>query len=68
MNAVASMCVACSGARVVAKAYAGERVGVFARRTGRLEVVEYSELDPEQAAAMDPRASLPSQATFACGR
>ncbi|KAK9843554.1 hypothetical protein WJX81_008640 [Elliptochloris bilobata] len=43
------------GARVVAKASAAERVGVFARRAGRLEVVEYSELDPEQAASVDPR-------------
>ena len=48
----------CVGARVVAKAHAGERVGVFARRAGRLEVVEYSELDPDQAAAVDPRAPL----------
>jgi len=41
---------------VVAKAHPGERVGVFARRAGRLEVVEYSELDPGQAASADPRA------------
>ena len=57
------------GARVVAKASPGERVGVFARRAGRLEVVEYSELDPGEAASVDPRAgpgggpylSLPNQ-------
>lgn len=58
----------CSGARVVAKAHAGERVGVFARRAGRLEVVEYSELDPDQAAATDPRAPTPGRVTFACSR
>ncbi len=40
----------------MAKAHPGERVGVFARRAGRLEVVEYSELDPGQAASADPRA------------
>ena len=53
---------------MVAKAHAGERVGVFARRAGRLEVVEYSELHPDQAAAMDPRAPTPGQVTFACTR
>ncbi|PRW59645.1 UDP-N-acetylglucosamine diphosphorylase 2-like isoform B [Chlorella sorokiniana] len=42
------------GARVVAKAYPEEKVGVFARRGGALEVVEYSELDPSEAAASDP--------------
>jgi UDP-N-acetylglucosamine/UDP-N-acetylgalactosamine diphosphorylase len=42
------------GARVVAKAHPEERVGVFARRGGALEVVEYSELDPAKAAAADP--------------
>lgn len=42
------------GARVVAKASPEEKVGVFARRGGRLEVVEYSELDPAEAAAADP--------------
>ena len=41
---------------MVAKASPGERVGVFARRAGRLEVVEYSELDPGEAASVDPRA------------
>ncbi|PSC69582.1 UDP-N-acetylglucosamine diphosphorylase 1-like isoform B [Micractinium conductrix] len=41
-------------ARVVAKAYPEEKVGVFARRGGALEVVEYSELDPNEAAASDP--------------
>ena len=43
-----------AGARVVAKAYPEERVGVFAQRDGRIEVVEYSELDPHEAAATDP--------------
>ncbi|EFN54432.1 hypothetical protein CHLNCDRAFT_31829 [Chlorella variabilis] len=42
------------GARVVAKAYPEEKVGVFARRNGALEVVEYSELDPAEASASDP--------------
>ena len=41
-------------ARVVAKAHPEEKVGVFARRGGRLEVVEYSELDPSEASAADP--------------
>ena len=41
------------GARVVAKAYPEEKVGVFARRGGNLEVVEYSELDPIEACAAD---------------
>jgi UDP-N-acetylglucosamine/UDP-N-acetylgalactosamine diphosphorylase len=41
-----------AGARVVAKAYPEEKVGVFARKNGRIEVVEYSELDPAEAAAM----------------
>lgn len=34
---------------MVAKAHPEERVGVFARRDGRIEVVEYSELDPAEA-------------------
>jgi hypothetical protein len=38
----------------VAKAYPEEKVGVFAQRNGALEVVEYSELDPAEAAASDP--------------
>ncbi|KAH7618870.1 putative UDP-N-acetylglucosamine diphosphorylase 2 [Nannochloris sp. 'desiccata'] len=42
------------GARVVAKAYAEEKVGVFARRGGGMEVVEYSELEPAEASAADP--------------
>lgn len=42
------------GARVLAKAYPEEKVGVFATRNGNLEVVEYSELPPAEAAAMDP--------------
>jgi UDP-N-acetylglucosamine/UDP-N-acetylgalactosamine diphosphorylase len=48
-----------AGARVVAKAYSEERVGVFARRDGRIEVVEYSELDPQEAAAMQTGAHQP---------
>ena len=42
-----------AGARVVAKAHPEERVGVFARRDGRIEVVEYSELDPAEASATE---------------
>lgn len=42
------------GARVVAKAYPEEKVGVFARRGAHVEVVEYSEMDPEEAASVDP--------------
>ena len=40
-----------AGARVLSKAYPEERVGVFARKNGKVEVVEYSELDPREAAA-----------------
>jgi UDP-N-acetylglucosamine/UDP-N-acetylgalactosamine diphosphorylase len=43
-----------AAAKVVRKARPEEAVGVFARRGGRLEVVEYSELDPAEAAASDP--------------
>ncbi|GAB4820374.1 hypothetical protein N2152v2_007420 [Parachlorella kessleri] len=43
-----------TGARVLVKAYPEEKVGVFARRNGALEVVEYSELDPADACAVDP--------------
>lgn len=42
------------GARVVAKAYPEEKVGVFARRGAHVEVVEYSEMDPQEAASVDP--------------
>ena len=42
------------GARVVAKSYPEEKVGVFAQRGGKLQVVEYSELDPIEACAEDP--------------
>lgn len=41
-------------AKVVSKAYPEEKVGVFAVRDGHTEVVEYSELDPEEASATDP--------------
>jgi len=46
------------GARVVAKAYPEERVGVFARRAGAVQVVEYSELHPEQACGVGPDGQL----------
>ena len=42
-----------AGAKVVAKASAEERVGVFVRRGGALQVVEYSELSPEDASATE---------------
>ncbi|DBA82806.1 hypothetical protein WJX77_012241 [Trebouxia sp. C0004] len=42
------------GARVVAKAHPEEKVGVFARREPHVEVVEYSEMDPQEAASVDP--------------
>ncbi|KAL6761172.1 nucleotide-diphospho-sugar transferase [Haematococcus lacustris] len=42
------------GARVVAKASADEKVGVFASREGALSVVEYSEMEPGQAHATNP--------------
>lgn len=40
--------------KVVSKSYPHEKVGVFAIRDGRTEVVEYSELDPQEASATDP--------------
>jgi len=43
-----------AGARVVAKAHPEEKVGVFARRGTHVEVVEYSEMDPQEAASVDP--------------
>ena len=44
-----------SGARVVAKACPEEKVGVFAvDDAGRAAVVEYSEMDPKEAASVDP--------------
>ena len=36
---------------MLSKAHPEERVGVFARKNGKVEVVEYSELDPSEAAA-----------------
>ncbi|KAL0052616.1 hypothetical protein WJX82_004822 [Trebouxia sp. C0006] len=42
------------GARVVAKAHPEEKVGVFACRGAHVEVVEYSEMDPQEAASVDP--------------
>ena len=45
---------------MVGKAYPEERVGVFARKNGKVEVVEYSELDPAEAAAtFDSKFLLP---------
>ena len=43
---------------MVAKAHANEAVGVFARAAGKLQVVEYSEMDPAEAASTDPGACL----------
>ena len=37
----------------MAKAYPEEKVGVFAQRGDAVEVVEYSELDPQEAASVD---------------
>uniref|UniRef100_A0A1D2A1J4 UDP-N-acetylglucosamine diphosphorylase n=1 Tax=Auxenochlorella protothecoides TaxID=3075 RepID=A0A1D2A1J4_AUXPR len=42
------------GCRVLQKAAPGERVGVLARRGGRLAVLEYSELSEARAAARNP--------------
>ena len=39
---------------MVAKAYPEEKVGVFAQRGGHTEVVEYSEMEPQEAASIDP--------------
>lgn len=41
-----------AGARVVAKRSPSEKVGVFARRGGCIEVVEYSELGQAEAEAV----------------
>lgn len=48
--------VAPCAAKVVKKAYATEKVGVFVRRfkEGPSEVVEYTELDPSTASSLDP--------------
>lgn len=43
---------------MVAKAYPEEKVGVFARRGGGMEVVEYSELDPTEASAANPETGI----------
>lgn len=40
--------------KVVRKAHPEERVGVLCLRDGRPSVIEYSEIDPAQAAATDP--------------
>ena len=34
---------------MLSKAHPEERVGVFARKDGMVEVVEYNELDPSEA-------------------
>ena len=44
--------------KMVAKADAGEKVGVFARRDGRTRVVEYSDLPAELAQAIDEHGKL----------
>ena len=50
-----------AGAKVVAKASAEEKVGVFVRRGGKLQVVEYSEMRPEESAATEAgTVSMPS--------
>lgn len=43
---------------MVAKSYPEEKVGVFAQKGGKLEVVEYSELDPVEASAVDPESGI----------
>ena len=42
-----------AGAKVIAKAYPEEAVGVFTRRNGEVHVVEYSEMFAELASATD---------------
>lgn len=42
------------GARVLAKASPEEKVGVFVQMGGSLQVLEYSELDPTKASAVNP--------------
>ena len=55
------------GAKVVAKARPGERVGVFARRGGGVHVVEYSELDPALASAVSAPLSYAARVRVNCG-
>ena len=55
-----------AGAKVLAKARADERVGVFVRRAGSLQVVEYSELASDDASATEPGASRASWAALLC--
>lgn len=44
--------------KMVAKAHAGEKVGVFALADGRINVIEYSDLPAELANATNPDGSL----------
>ena len=44
--------------RSVERANAGEKVGVFCRRAGRVEVVEYSDMPPALSAAVDASGRL----------
>ena len=48
----------------MAKAYPEEKVGVFAQRGEAVEVVEYSELDPQEAASVDTSMRTPPQRFF----
>ena len=47
-----------AGAKVVAKAYPEEKVGVFALQGGKVSVVEYSELGPKLAAKANDAGEL----------
>ena len=57
-----------TGAKVVAKARADEKVGVFVRRGGRLQVVEYSEMRPEDCSAAEAGVHLSMPVLPGCGR
>ena len=48
----------------MAKAYPEEKVGVFAQRGEAVEVVEYSELDPQEAASVDTSTRTTPQSFF----
>lgn len=51
---------------MVSKAYPEEKVGVFALREGQNVVVEYSELDPEEACATHPGTHYLSAVSCSC--